>query len=665
MAAKLGTAKLGMPEIAELMRRYLGEDGGKESIIVEGKSLEEALADAGVQLSVPLKNLEYEILERGAAGFLGTGRKPWKLRVYVAAAKVAAAEIFSTEVESTSAADEVVATQDRDGECFVRLSPDGVLLKVSSPVGKGHRVTERNAVDKFASRGVRNYDEDLVREIVRQASSDYVRVGEFVSNPSNDALMTVDVTDQEMKAFVTLMPPGPGGCDLSKDTVLAFLRNNRVIFGLLEECLQELEDKPRYREPVLVAEGQKPQNGRDSYIQFNFETDKTRHKLKEATDGRVNFKELGLIQNVVAGQPLARKLPPEDGVSGRTVTGKIIPARNGKGIQPPVGRNVHLSEDGTTLIADLNGQVTFIGGKINVEEILTVQGDVSLKTGNVMFLGTVIILGNVEDGFSVKASGNIEIRGNVGKSEIVAEGDIVIHQGVTAKSGGIIQAGKSLWAKFIENAFVEAGENIIVSDGIINTTAVANKKIICQGKRASIVGGKYRACEEINAKTLGSPVGGAETIFEVGYDPKSKEKLDQLQNQGYKLKKQNEELDKNIATMNAIKKQKKTLPEDKEAVLQDYLQRRADLVAEIRGVAKEIESIQTYLNGLKTRGRISASGRIYPGVKICIKDAREEIRTEAKGLTFYLENQLIRTTKYEEPEDDFLKRGPPDAYKTD
>ena len=533
------------------------------------------------------------------------------------------------------------------------------------PHGKGKRVTDKQAFDKLQSRSVRAYDEGLVKEVVKHASSDYVRVGEFIANPANDALMTVEITDQEMKAHVILTPPGPGGSDLSKDTVLGFLRNNRVVHGVLDAALQELEDRPQYRTPVLVAEGSKPQNGRDSYVQYNFETDKNRHQLREAADGRVNFKELGLIQNVVAGQPLARKLPPEPGQIGRTVTGKVIPARNGRDVAAPLGRNVHMGDDGTTLIADINGLVTFIAGKINVEEIFTVPGDVDLKTGNVMFLGTVIVMGNVQDGFSVKASGNIEVRGSVGKCEIVAEGDIIIHQGVAGKGGGTINAGKNIWSKFIENATVEAGENVIVSDGLINTNIVANKKIICQGKRAAIVGGHCRACEEINAKTLGSPVSGTETVLEVGYDPKSKAKMDSLQAQALQIKKQAEDFDKNIATLNAVKKQKKALPEDKEAILQDYIQRREELVAEVRTLAKEIEGLQVYLNGLKTRGRISASSRVYPGVKLVIKDVKEDVKTEQKAITFYLENQMIRTTKYEEPEDDILKKGPPDAHKAD
>ncbi|HUW39638.1 MAG TPA: FapA family protein [Rectinemataceae bacterium] len=659
-------ANLGIPQIAELMRRYLEEDAAKKSLVVEGRSVEEAVADAATQLGVGVKSIEFEVVERGSPGLLGAGRRNWRIRAYVAAERKNVelpAGVADAEGEDLGPVSTV--PKDRDGECFVRLSPDGALLKVTAPLGRGKRVADKSAVEKLEARAVRQFDEDMLREVVRQASGDYVRVGDFITNPANDALMTVDIADQEMKAYITLTPPGPGGCDLSKATLLSFLRNNRIVFGVSEDALQDVEDRPRYREAVLVAEGAKPQNGRDAYVQFNFETDKSTYRLKEAADGKVNFKELGLIQNVVAGQPLARKVPPEIGKTGRTVTGKVIPARNGKDMPVPLGRNVHVAEDGATIIADINGQVTYIAGRINVEEIFTVPGDVNLKTGNIMFLGTVIVQGNVDDGFVVKASGNIEVKGGVGKSEVVAEGDIVVHQGVTGKSGCTINAGKSVWAKFIENATVEAGENVIVSDGLINCSVTANRKIICQGKRAAILGGIYRACEEINAKTLGSPVGGAETIIEVGYDPKAKEKADQLQAQAYQIKRQVEEVDKNVATLNAIKKQRKSLPEDKEAILQDNLIRREDFIVELRSLGKEIESIQTYLNGLKTRGRISASSRIYPGVVLAIKDIRESVKNEQKALTFYLENQMLRTTKYEEPEDEILRRGPPDAYKTD
>ncbi|MDR2181327.1 MAG: FapA family protein, partial [Treponema sp.] len=397
--------------------------------------------------------------------------------------------------------------------------------------------------------------------------------------------------------------------------------------------------------------------------QYNFETDQTKLRLREGSNGRIDFKDLNIIKNVVENQPLAKKIPPEAGIVGRTVTGKVIPAKNGKDISLPLGKNVHTGDDEATIIADINGQVVLAGGKINVEPVYTVQGDVNLKTGNIIFLGTVIINGNVEDGFSVKAAGNIEVDGTVEKAELDAEGDIIVHQGITGKSTGMIRSGRSIWARFIENAQVEAGNMVVVSDGIINSQVDAFKRIICQGKRASIVGGRLRATEEINAKSLGSPTSGTETICEVGFDPRSKAQLELLAAQKESAEKQLEEIQLNIQTLINIKKQRKSLPEDKEAYLTELMDKRQELMGDLQKNKEETEKIEAFLATLKSRGRISASAKVYPGVKILIRDAKEDVRNEYRAVTFILENGLVRVTKYEEPGDE-AKKGP-DGYITD
>ena len=179
---------------------------------------------------------------------------------------------------------------------------------------------------------------------------------------------------------------------------------------------------PIYGVPCVVAEAVQPVDGRDAYISYNFETDRSKIKLSETKSGQVNFKELNLIQNVVEGQPLATKILAERGKAGKTIFGRYLEAKNGKDIPMPLGKNVAVDKDGRTIIATTNGQVLLIGDKIHVEPIMEVDG-VSLKTGNIKFNGTVIVKGNVEDGFEVKVSGNVEVYGNVGKSIIEADGD--------------------------------------------------------------------------------------------------------------------------------------------------------------------------------------------------------------------------------------------------
>ncbi|PKL08823.1 MAG: polymerase [Spirochaetae bacterium HGW-Spirochaetae-7] len=657
-------SRIRLDAVRELMRRYLDEDSEKRSVVAEGVSVEEALRNAAVQLDCPVARIEYEVLEKGVQGFIGVGSKRWKINAYEIAAKK---KVEATVDESFDAGLELPVElkpiqRDVDGQVFVRLASDGALLKVTRPQGRGKRASDRIAIENLHARAIHDFDEGLLKETVKAATGEWVPVGSFVPNPAADALLTVEVGAQEMEARVVITPPQPGGCDLSKDVILAYLRNNKVVFGVIEEALQGLEDAPRYKEPVLVAQGQKPENGEDARIQFMFETDRSKLNLEEK-NGKVDYKELHLVQNVVEGQALARKVQAKQGIPGRTVTGKMLQSKNGKDIPLPLGKNVHASDDGLTVIADVNGEATFINNKVNVETVYTINGDIDLKSGNQFFLGTIIVIGNVEDGFSVKATGNIEVRGNVGKAELSAEGDVIVHQGITGKGAGLITAGKNVWAKFIENAQVTAGENVIVSASIVNSDITAEKRILCTGqKHAAIIGGRYRACEEINAKSIGSPTGGAETILEVGSDPKSKAKMDELDVKLKAMQRQLDELDKNINTLNETKRQRKTLPDDKQAVLDELVHKHDEIVTEAGSIKTEYDALQSYLNNLKVKGKVSVSGRIYPGTEIVIRDIREKIKNEYKGLTFYLENMMVKTTRYEELDEEFLKKGPQDAH---
>ena len=162
---------------------------------------------------------------------------------------------------------------------------------------------------------------------------------------------------------------------------------------------------------------------------------------------------------------------------------------------------------------------------------------------------------------------------------------------------------------------------------------------------------------------LGSPTGGTETIFEVGYDPQSKAELDQYQAAREKAEKELEDVQHNIQTLINIKKQRKSLPEDKEAFMTELMDKRQFLMSDIKKAVEGIRRVDEFLNSLKTRGRVSAASKVYPGVKILIRDARDDVRTEYRAVTFILENGLIRVTKYEEPDEGAKKV--PDGYSAD
>ncbi|MBN2354344.1 MAG: FapA family protein [Spirochaetales bacterium] len=620
-------------------------DKANQSIEASGATLEDALREASIQLGIPVKKMVYEVIQKGGVSGL-KGKAPWRITAYAQAKEAAIPSKYEEDFifgDAGKNADEEV--KNKDGQVCVRRQPDGIFMKAIPPTGTGKKASLSIAKEILMRRKIDNYDVSIVEKIVKRADNQYVRIAPYQYNPSADPVLSITITEMEMKAYLIIQPPGAGGADLSADIIRAFMKNNRVTFGVKEDVLASIEDNPVYNEEILVAEGVKPKNGADAAIVYNFKVDHSTIDFKEK-NGRIDFKELNLIENVVAGQQLAKKTPPEPGQLGHTVTGKTMPAKSGKDVAVTVGKNVKLSEDRSMAIAEINGQVILLNGKINVEPVYTVTSDVNPHTGNIIFLGTVVIRGSVEDGYSVKAAGNIEVNGNVGKALLDADGDVIIHQGMMGRNEGRVRAGKNVYAKFIEHAQVEAEESVYVSDGILHSIVDANKKIICQGRRASIVGGRLRAAEEINAKNLGS-IAGAETILEVGYDPKSKEKLVGLQGKSELLTKELEEINRNLTTLENLKKIQKKLPDEKQKFYDELSEKKIAALTEMEHAKQSIEEIKAYLGSLKIKGKISASERVFPGVKICLKDVMDRVRVEQKSVTYVLEDKRIRMTRYE------------------
>jgi uncharacterized protein (DUF342 family) len=639
-----------LPEFQELMRKQAQEDKKQKSVTVSAPTMPEALKKASIELSVGVSKVAYEVLQKGTTGTFGIGRKDWILMAYPVLEAGAA-----IEEESSDFGFAFGSAKSHAGQIFVRRASEGIMVKVTAPVGDGERVTEHQAVDAVEVKTSERINMAALAKAVKKADGEWVKVADREHIPTQDASIEVEITDMEMKAYVTIRAPGPHGADVSYQDIMNQLEMNHVMDGFLNEAMLHLEEVPVYGEPVLVAEGKRPEHGEDAKVNYTFEVDR-KLNIKQIEGGRVDFRELNTINNVVEGQLLAKLVPPQRGKPGMTVTGKMLPAKDGKEKQLVVGNNVKLSDDKKQAIAAKNGQVIVTGDKITVEPIYKVDGNVGMRTGgNIVFLGSVEVTGNVEDGYSIKAAGNIEVHGTIEKCEIDCEGDLIVHNGITGKQGASIKAGGNIWSKFIENADVESGGMVVVSEGIINSNIQCDHKIICRGKRASIVGGNIRASEEIDAKTLGS-VAGVETNLEVGFDPKLKTEVDGLQEKLKGVQKEQGEIELNMAGIEKASKDlarvKKELPQEKKDHLENLKKRAAELLVVVQGLQDDIARLQKQINELKNNGKISAAAKVYPGTKISIKDATLEIRTEYKAVSFIAEMGIVKMTRYEESDQD-------------
>lgn len=71
-------------KIRDFMSQQIQNDKKRTSIHVTGKSIEDALLQGAIELGLPVRRLEYEVLDKGKKGFFGMGHKNSTLIVYEA-----------------------------------------------------------------------------------------------------------------------------------------------------------------------------------------------------------------------------------------------------------------------------------------------------------------------------------------------------------------------------------------------------------------------------------------------------------------------------------------------------------------------------------------------------------------------------------------------------
>ncbi|MDY6969051.1 MAG: FapA family protein [Spirochaetota bacterium] len=645
-----------MTDLKQMLQSIQDDDEiSDDGVIVYADSVKQALMLASEDLNIDVSQLDYDIIEKGVKGFFGFGRKPYRVQIQPIKIEDEYEDIHEIERKLTKEPelDEIELKQiekDIDGECRIRVTKSGIWLTVTPPRGRGERVTLEEVLSQLNQLRIGDADRKKIEKKLKNPSLKPIKIGDWTPNLEYDGTLTVEVSEDEMKAYVHFAPPRYSGRHMELDDVIDSLTPASVVAGINEERISEYLEKMDYNKSLLAAEGIPPKHGNDAYIDYKVRVFKSHVAFEEDERGQVDFRNLDLLENVVVGQLLAVKVPAEEGISGKTVTNRVIPARSGKDIVMKHGKGTILTEDGLELTAEINGQVVFQFDKISVEPVYSVKGDVSLETGNIVFLGSVIVSGSVQDNFIVKAAGNVEIKGTVQKAFIEAEGDIIVRQGIVGREKARIEStGGCVYAKYIQTANIIAEKDIIVSEGIIHSNIDAGERILCFGKRAKIVGGVIRAGKEVNARYLGAD-SFTKTEVSVGINPKVLQQMSELRRISKEI---NEELKKLKLDMNTLVVQKKNsggyLPPDKEELSKKLLNQKQKLTGRLNEIVLELDELRAYISMLGQNGKVCVEKSVYPGVDIFMKDEKFSVKDPYNYIKFTMEDSGIRLSEYEPP----------------
>lgn len=454
--------------------------------------------------------------------------------------------------------------------------------------------------------------------------------------------VSINVDNDEMSADIFLVRP-PSSDFYNVPDLVEFAASEGVIFGINKCTLEETIRLKRWGEYIKFAEGIRPGEASNGYYDFKFNISPSK-KPKLKPDGSVDYYNLNLVEITEKDELLVEYIPKVDGTEGRTVMGGYIPGMKAHDLPPLRGKGFYLSEDKRQYFAEYAGKVELVMGHLTISNTHIIEGDVDLSTGNLELRGDLHIKGNVKSNMVVKATGNITIDGLVEAANIVAGKGILIKGGILGGEKATIKAIDSVFALFIESAYVESNA-CIQADSIVNSTIVAYNDINVFGKTACIIGGKLKANRYVKTKVIGSKK-GVTTLIEVGVP-------NDCQVEKKKYTDQVEELEEEEAKVEKLLEKLVKTGDEMTEMFISTTRRKIELSAEIYRLKALIGELNTRITMGKD-AQIIAEKKIFPGARIFIDGTRYDISDEFEKIMFFRKMDKIVSKRYDASEDEFV-----------
>ena len=510
-------------------------------------------------------------------------------------------------------------------------------IKLIPPTDGGKPIDINDVIEYMT---MKDYSCDLPalrRAVEEAAEKETVFVLAYVKKYAERECYKLTISPDNMKAYAKFFAASEGGENMTTEEMLHDLAAQGIKHGIKLDVIERFMRHREYCEDILLAEGTPPVQGKDAYIEYKFNTDK-KAKPTLMEDGSVDFFNLNILNHCTKGDLLAVMHPEEPGENGENLFGETIKPVDVKKTSFKFGANIEMSEDGTTLTSMVDGHVELVEGQVFVSDMLVVE-NVNNSTGNIEYEGSVQVNGNVSTNFSIKARGDIVVKGVVEGAALQSDGNIIIARGMNGMGKGTLNAKGNIISKFLENATAQA-DGYIASNSILHSKIMAGGEVNVDGKRGFITGGKVSAAGGINVKTLGSEM-GADTVVEVGADPKVKNRIIQLQKQIEEDKKTLQTIQPVlVATTQKISQGIKLSPDQVKHVHSLNLVSQQKKAA-IKENETELDELMEQA-GNTTKAQIKVRGTVYPGTKICIDDVSMTVQKNAHFCRFVKERGDVK-----------------------
>lgn len=440
--------------------------------------------------------------------------------------------------------------------------------------------------------------------------------------------------DDLLSAYATL----PKDNKLSKNAIYAMLEDNDIEYGFIDENIELLAEKGSEAGEVLIAKGVQLEKGCDGSYDMKWRKYEPPTPY-ERTDGTMDFATVDFVDMVKTGQPVAIYTPAVKGVDGRTVTGLIIEEKSGKDLPKLTGKFLAVRPDGVTYVAKKDGYIIFDENKyrIDIQDVLVINGNINRLYGNVFYDGTVRVNGNVGEGTIISAKGDVIVTGYVQSSYISAGNKVVAIGGINANDSGYICAQGGIYAEYIESSNIFAGEEV-QANYILNSNVTAGTEIVVKGSKGVVCGGTLSAGYKVSVQTIGNR-GFVKTVVVVGKNASMSERVNAAKS--FKA-----EIERDINTLKKGEEYlRHTVPADQLPANDMYIKLGIAVQMKeqsLKRVNDDIAEVESWIQN-SDRASVNVFGTAYPNTEININEVTRLLDSNMFNVSFIQTDNVIIT----------------------
>ena len=450
--------------------------------------------------------------------------------------------------------------------------------------------------------------------------------------------MRIELSDDKMTAWLSLDSHEEAGRYASGDGLADALRSEGIKFGvdmpIVAKAIRRAAEAGEAIDRMVIATGMPAAPSLGARHELRFDPD----DFSAAAAEDVPVLQI-MERQVNNGRVLAERLPPQKGTPGINVLGEMVKIGDGKDETLRAASGVAPVDSGRQLLAARPGIPAARGHALKVDPTYTVEKNLDLAYGDVTFTGHVFIIGTIATTVCLEAEKNAYIAGHVGGGSVRAGGDILVHGGVTGTDDSEVTAGRTVRARYAQNARIQAGQDVFVQNSVLNSQICAGGKIVVRGEKGQIAGGRIEAGHGVECREAGTER-GQQTAFVVGErrDDGDDSPAQAAARIDEEIRKLSERLDPILERVSDID----ALPSFQRLALKRCLERRESLIALRESKAAQASAPPARAPSNREPPYLKVTGPIYPGVRVCMGGEQFEVSSDATGVLIYFKDGKIR-----------------------